>query len=284
MIRWDARFQTLGPDTAFPEFRNCTVESRRDMSYRSEGIKRRDDVCLFDLTLEGEGVFHDAKGEHPLTPGKAFLCAVNDKETAYYYPPDGKRLWTFLWICFSGGNSKRMLESLVSRYGAVCSMPLESAFVRGLLALKTKAGSICDLNPAESGRMVMELLAAVELAMQSEGRRHASEDMLVNRAQDFILSGLETGTGVAEAAKELCVSREHLSRVFRRRVGMNPLDWMQGRRMALAARLLKDDGLSCKEAAWRLGYISQANFTRAFKKALGMSPSKFKASGAWLPL
>ena len=283
MAGWDARFQVMGPDAAFPQFHNCTVDSRRDLSYRCEGRMRRDETCLFDLTLEGSGVFSDAQGEHVLTPGKAFVCVLNDPATAYYYPPGASERWSFLWITFSGGGVAQMVKALLSRHGAVCEISLKSPFARRLLSLEEYAGAIASLPPAESAKMVMELLASVEEAMLSKAAPDAADDLLVEKIQREALSEGGLSIGVAGLAKALGVSREHISRVFRRRVGQSLSDWLQGRRAALAAKLLKDESLSCKEAAWRLGYSSQANFTRAFRKSTGMSPAKFKASGAWLP-
>ncbi len=284
MIKWDARFQAVEPDAAFPQFHNCSVESRRDLSYRCEGWRRQDATCLFDLTLEGSGVFRDAQGERLLSPGKAFVCVLNDPSTAYYYPPGSKERWTFLWACFSGGGIDKMLKALIARHGAVCELSLKSPFVRKLLSYEGRAGAISNIHPAESAVMAMELLVAVEEAMLSNAGQASADAQLVERAQSEALARLDGGSGVAELAKSLGVSREHLSRVFRKRMGLSLSSWLQSRRLALAARLLKDEGASCKELAWRLGYSSQANFTRAFKAATGASPAKFKASGLWLPL
>jgi len=284
MLRWDARFQVMGPSPAFPVFHNCSVETQYDASYHCEGPQRHEEICLFDLTLDGEGVFRDSAGERALTAGKVFLRVLNATGSADYYPPGGKGGWTFLWACFSGGGAGDMVRSLLARHGPVCSMAMDSAFVGWLLSLRASSGKIRAVSPAESGKMVMDLLAAVEAAMLSNGSPYAAEDLLVGRAQEIVLAGMGRGVGVAEAAKELGVSRGHLSRVFSQRVGTSLQDWAQRRRMALAARLLGDEGLSCKETAWRLGYVSQANFARAFRKTTGLRPGKFKASGSWLPL
>ena len=284
MIRWDARFQVMGPEASFPQFQNCTVESRRDLSYHCEGKRRKDETCLFDLTLEGSGVFRDAKGEHQLTPGKAFFCVLNDPDTAYYYPQGGSERWTFLWICFSGGEAAKMLRSFQARHGSICDISLKSQTAHWLLSFEKLCGRVNKLNPAESAKMTMDLLAAIEASLLSGSPSHTAEDILIEEAQKLAMSDIERASCIGTLAKELGLSREHLSRVFKRRVGISFAEWLQRRRTAMAARLLKDDGLSCKETAWRLGYGSQANFTRAFRKSTGMSPAKFKASGSWLPL
>ena len=45
-------------------------------------------------------------------------------------------------------------------------------------------------------------------------------------------------------------------------------------RRRVALRLIRDQGLSVKEAAWRVGFADPAAFSRAFKRWTGASPSE----------
>lgn len=281
-MQWDLKFQVMEPDEAFPKLHNYTVETRCSPSYYCEGRRRSAPTCLFDLTLAGRGVFRDAGGEHEMTPGKAFLCVLNDPETSYYYPKDAREPWTFLWICLSGGLAKEMLSTLISRHGPVCEMPVAAGYPRRILSLRKTMSGLVHTPPAESARMAMELLSAVESAMVSKDGGGSAKDDMVMKAQRMALGSIESGGGVLEAAAALGVSREHLSRVFSERTGESFAGWLLRQRMAHAARLLKDGRTSCKEIAWRLGYGSPSNFSRAFLKSTGLAPSQFRRSGSVL--
>ncbi len=279
-VLWDLRFQVMGPLAPFPQLFNYTVEERSNPSYYCEGWRSVDPLCLFDLTLEGRGVFQDADGEHEMLPGRAFLCLRNDPQVKYYYPPEGRGTWRFLWICFSGGGAKEMLQALIERHGPICEMPLDSGLVRSILSLRSSSEGMETVSPAASGKMAMDLLSAIEGAMLLKGNPEASKDELASKAQRLALETLESGASVSAVAKALGVSREHLSRVFRERTGVSFGAWLLKQKALHASRLLKDSRLSCKELAWRLGYKSPANFSRAFLKETGMSPAQFRASGA----
>ena len=53
---------------------------------------------------------------------------------------------------------------------------------------------------------------------------------------------------------------------------------LDGVRRRLALRLIGRDGLSVKEAAWRLGFSDPSAFSRAFKRWTGRSPKDFRGS------
>lgn len=48
-------------------------------------------------------------------------------------------------------------------------------------------------------------------------------------------------------------------------------------RHRLALRMIRDEGLPAKEAAWRLGFSDPASFSRAFKRWTGKSPRDFRS-------
>lgn len=56
-------------------------------------------------------------------------------------------------------------------------------------------------------------------------------------------------------------------------LGVSPLRYVTGPRMRVAARWLEQEDTSVASAAYRLGYGSQAPFTRAFMRVIGVSPA-----------
>ena len=75
------------------------------------------------------------------------------------------------------------------------------------------------------------------------------------------------------------VSREHLARRFKEETAMTPHEYIVREKMLLACHLLKDTAMSSKEISVRLGYDEPAHFTRTFKRAIQMTPSRFRAEG-----
>lgn len=71
------------------------------------------------------------------------------------------------------------------------------------------------------------------------------------------------------------LSRSAFAARFRERVGRSPLDYLTRWRMVKAGQMLRREGLSLGEVAAKVGYESEAAFSKAFKREMGAAP------GAW---
>ena len=80
---------------------------------------------------------------------------------------------------------------------------------------------------------------------------------------------------VRELAREAAMSRSTFFERFRREVGVAPMEYLFGWRMALAKDLLRDDGVSVSEVAQRIGYSSSSTFSVAFARRVGTSPTSY---------
>lgn len=68
------------------------------------------------------------------------------------------------------------------------------------------------------------------------------------------------------------MSRSAFSGLFKDIVGLSPMDYITQWRMTLAYRYLADEGISTLDAALRCGYESEASFSKAFKRVMGIGP------------
>ena len=88
---------------------------------------------------------------------------------------------------------------------------------------------------------------------------------------------------VAQLAEHCNTSRSVFAERFQVTIGMTPLRYVTELRMRLASQWLTLERLPIEEVAQRLGYTSQAAFSRAFKRITGKTPGlsrKVKQSAA----
>ena len=88
---------------------------------------------------------------------------------------------------------------------------------------------------------------------------------------------------VAELARTAAVSESLLDERFRTVLGMPPIRYLAGWRMHLARDLLESSELGVAAIAHRVGYDSEEAFSRAFKRAHGLSPGQWRRTSGRLP-
>ena len=81
-------------------------------------------------------------------------------------------------------------------------------------------------------------------------------------------------------ANEVGVSRSRLAESFSRFVGQPPMQYLTQWRLQLAARMAADGSAKVAAVARDVGYQSEASFSRAFKRFVGVSPAQWRRDGA----
>jgi AraC family transcriptional regulator, alkane utilization regulator len=81
---------------------------------------------------------------------------------------------------------------------------------------------------------------------------------------------------VNELAAEVTMSRAVLAKRFVALVGQSPIQYLAGWRMHLARHLLQKSAFAIGEIAERVGYESEAAFSRAFRRSVGVPPAAWR--------
>jgi AraC family transcriptional regulator, alkane utilization regulator len=137
--------------------------------------------------------------------------------------------------------------------GAVTAKVAESLFVEAL------RGYIETLSPQQTGWLA-------GLRDRQVGRCLAL--MHGDAAREWSLDAL---------AQEVHSSRSVLAERFSELVGMPPMQYLKRWRLAIAARMLCNEGSSIARVAEAVGYESEASFSRAFKSAYGVAPGLWRS-------
>lgn len=98
----------------------------------------------------------------------------------------------------------------------------------------------------------------------------------LRRVLEFIDVNLEEDVSVSDLASAACFSQFHFARAFHSATGRSPHAYLSERRLDRAKHLLAYSHRSLVDISLTCRFSGQANFTKAFTRAMGISPGRYR--------
>jgi AraC-like DNA-binding protein len=114
----------------------------------------------------------------------------------------------------------------------------------------------------------------------SNSRPHRLDDRRAKRVLNYVDEHLFDDIAVVDLANVACLSVFHFARAFSAAMGMPPHRYVSLMRLERAKTMLAAERASITETAFVCGFSSQSSFTRAFRRATGMTPAKYRRLSA----
>lgn len=235
----------------------------KDSAYRSRGEAREtENHCVFHYTVSGSGEVKYRGETFRTEAGQGFFNIINERESGYGYPCDGKDPWEFIVVCFDGGNTREIISELL-KSRVVYTLKDRSRFAKMCTQLcKGEATSITFLP------------ALVELIEEST-RTYSETVALFNLIAERELAFNPT---VSSITSEIRISREHLTRIYTEETGIPPAKYIKTRRFEMLCDLLCTN-LRLEEISHRMSFPSVAGMGVFFKKISGITITEYRKNG-----
>lgn len=110
----------------------------------------------------------------------------------------------------------------------------------------------------------------------AEGRPGPSQHRVMNAIVGAIYKCVDQEIKVADLAQAANISVSTLERIFKQNMGTTPKKFVLQAKISTACERLIRSKKSVSEVGASIGYNDHANFTRAFKKLMGVSPTRYR--------
>jgi AraC family transcriptional regulator len=100
----------------------------------------------------------------------------------------------------------------------------------------------------------------------------------LQRVRDYIEAHLDTDVSLTVLADTACLSPYHFSRSFKQAVGVGPQRYVMERRIERAKTLIRRTGQPLASIALEAGFADQSHLTAIFRREIGMTPGRFRAT------
>lgn len=96
----------------------------------------------------------------------------------------------------------------------------------------------------------------------------------------YIESMLAHSISLSELAKQVGLSEFYFCRVFKAAVGMSPYQYVLQKRIEFACACLQKDCMSVQDIAFSTGFGDPVQFTKQFKRIMGLTPSAYRSQSS----
>ena len=116
---------------------------------------------------------------------------------------------------------------------------------------------------------------SISKVTRTEDSRTLAHSSIVELITAYLNDGVYGNITLSDICTKFYIGKTHLCALFKEYCGEGPIEYYQNLKIAKAKKLLLD-GVSVSKISDMLGYSSIHNFSRAFKKSVGVSPIEYK--------
>ena len=213
---------------------------------------------LLHYVLEGEGAFLKNSTLHQVGPGDLFVICPEELTT---YRASEENPWEYCWISFRASETPEFLKEAVVRQPGVRSVFEQ---IRDQVQGKPEDGKIFTL--------LYEMLWRLSLDAPVKQDRQNTYALY---AKTYLETAYMRQVSIQEIADTLHIDRRYLTILFREAYGKPPQAYLMQLRLEQARNFLSQ-GYGVAEAASMAGFSDLSNFSRQYKRAYGICPSRQK--------
>lgn len=241
--------------------------------------------------LDGEVDYYVEDRSYHMQPGNIMLIhhhdihhvLLNNPKARYErvfiyfdhrYLQDLSTARTDLSLCFSSINQRKSHFLPTTRNDVL-------PFIQDLQKLKETADYGNDIRFSQRFNDLLLFINQTFLTMQDKSYLldNMQENQIVYQSIQYIQNHLSETVSVAELATALFISREHLTREFKRHTGFSPHAYIQKRKLIYAKERLLE-GVSISKTASDAGFTNYSHFINRFKQEFGLTPRQFQLTYA----
>ncbi|MEU6135473.1 AraC family transcriptional regulator [Nocardioides sp. NPDC047086] len=238
------------------------------------------DDYLLTLPVAGAGMFRYGDTEVLATPGRGVIIGPH-REFEFAFDA----AWDQVIVRLDRGRVESVAAGITGEVGPV---HFDVALAEGVISLDGLLESAVSLVDSAAVEHRPHLLWQLEqviietlLLAQPNNRTSVDPDDAqpvsprVRRAMDFMLDRIGEPLTVTAVAEACGTSVRSLQAGFRRELGTTPLQWLRSQRIERAHALLAGGapGLSVTDVAYSCGFFHLGEFSNAFRRRYGVTPS-----------
>ncbi len=225
----------------------------------------------------GNGYFKSVNQQlHSIAPGTAFLLFPG---VWHSYCPVREKGWDEYWVGFKGEYPDTLVrKGFFSPSEPVFHLGLSESIIHDFHSIFELAGDESPGFQYALGAMVLQLLSKM-LRITLKSAHTTEEERIIQVTKCHFEESLYGSLDLQRLLRQVGMNEPGLRTLFKRYTGLTPYHYYLQMKTNKAKELLMEGQSSVKEIAYKLGFESEAYFSRFFKNKTGSSPTAWQAGG-----
>lgn len=222
---------------------------------------------LVHFVLSGKGLFRSEGQVYHLTGNSIFLIRPGQQT---YYEADAQDPWEYCWVGFDGWDARQLMES--------CGLPANPVRENLPSTARSTFFKLCRAHIENRGNPIYctGLLYQFFSYLAEPGSAAPAPGQYLQKAADYIRRNYMYDISVAGVSAYVGIDRSYLYRLFRQWQDTSPQAYLLRCRIEAAQRMLLESDYTVTEIAFSCGFRNISAFSKAFRAATGLSPSRFR--------
>lgn len=238
---------------------------------RKDSITKNKNIYIIVYMLEGSGILKYNNNVYALSPNEGFLIPYNQP---FHFTSTNSTI-NFFNFHFSGENMKNIYQEFLNE-DIVVFRNMDSARFNILMS------AILASDCATSSHRNFHCNIAIERLLEGILYQEIKKDKIkkpqsITFAQKYINQNYTQKITLDDISKQCDVSKYHLSREFKKYIGISPNEYIIDVRLYNAQFLLLTTDNTISQIASMVGFRNESNFRRQFRNKYGKTASEFRA-------
>lgn len=259
-------------DLSLPTLKGIGLQYVDTHNYFWDNYTRKDNLCLIQYTLKGEGTIKIDNIFYTLKPNDAFLIDI--PSNSQYYLPKHSSFWEFIYLEFSY-ECLPFMRKIYQNNGPILKINISEKLIKQLFDIYTKALHNQIKTFFENTRIAYDLwINLTEYALNLSTAKMSKIDYVKRYIDQNYYKNELTLDLIAD---NIGISKYYMCKEFHKKYGISPGKYLREIRISNACRLLTtNDNYTLQKIAQSVGYSNDNYFGKVFKAEKGISPAKYK--------
>lgn len=229
--------------------------------------------------ISGKGYVRHSGEEYPLNKNQYVVLPSGISHT---YWSDNDNPWTIYWIHFNGSHAQYYTEGAEKpqdvKPGLTSRISDRNTIFEEIFTSLMMGNDMENLRYASS--LLHYYLGSMRFLQQY---RAVGKSLSPEREKDYISivvrymeENIETRLSLEEVADYLGYSASHLSAMFKKAMGVGPINYFNQLKIKEACSLLRESDMKISQISHKVGISDSYYFSRLFTKVMGISPKEYR--------